>query len=60
MENRGIKDIVFLEKLLKNTLCGFIPAVATYRSAFPIAMPIPFAPKSSKPNTLVPSVTTIK
>jgi len=41
------------------TLWGFIPAAATYRSSFPMAMPIPWTPRSPSPRILLPSVTTI-
>jgi len=36
-----------------------IPAAATYKSNFPIAIPIPWTPRSPRPKILLPSVTTI-
>lgn len=42
-----------------NTLPGWNPPAITYKSNFPIAIPIPLAPRSPKPKILDPSVITI-
>lgn len=43
----------------EHTLCGLIPAAATYISSFPIGIPIPWTPRSPKPRIRLPSVRTI-
>lgn len=42
-----------------HTLCGLIPAAATYISSLPIGIPIPWTPRSPKPRIRLPSVRTI-
>ncbi len=46
-------------KHIGKTLLGLKPAPATYRSNFPIEIYSPPIPRSPKPKTLLPSVTTI-